>query len=109
MGFIRCSDCDVPLVERLPERAAPSGPTDAYREADGCDLDAVISTSLQNPIATTLAESLLQEAGIPYFVVDTNQVTRQEGGNLLGWWNVRVPRARAAEAREILESVEAIK
>ncbi|HUP04737.1 MAG TPA: DUF2007 domain-containing protein, partial [Bryobacteraceae bacterium] len=60
-------------------------------------------------VATTLAEGLLQEAGIPYCVVDRNTVASQEAGNFFPWWNVRVPKAREAEAREILESVETAK
>jgi len=109
-GFNRCSDCDIPLVERLPEPAVASGAlTDANREREGCDLDAVIRTALSNPIATALAESLLQEAGIPYFVIDQSRPAAQEGGNFLAWWSARVPREREAEAREIIESVEAIK
>ncbi len=70
------------------------------------DLDALIQTSLIGPIAIGLAESLLQEAGIPFFVMDQNIAARQESGNFLGWWSVRVPKEREAEARDILRSVE---
>jgi hypothetical protein len=34
---------------------------------------------------------------------------RQESGNFLGWWNVRVPRESEAAAREILADVESMK
>lgn len=70
------------------------------------DLDALIQTSLTGPIAMGLAESFLQEAGIPFFVMDQNIAARQESGNFLGWWSVRVPKEREAEARDILRSVE---
>lgn len=70
------------------------------------DLDALIRTGLTNPIAIGLAESLLEEAGIPFFVMSQNVAARQESGNFLGCWDVRVPIAREAEAREILRSVE---
>jgi hypothetical protein len=51
----------------------------------------------------------LQEARIPFFTMDENPSARQESGNVLGWWSVRVPREREAEAREILLSVEEMK
>jgi predicted TIM-barrel fold metal-dependent hydrolase len=73
------------------------------------DLDAVIETGIMNPIGIRLAESLLQEAEIPFFAMDRNVAARQESGNFLGWWNVRVPREREAEAREILRSIEEAK
>jgi hypothetical protein len=74
-----------------------------------CDLDVVIRTGITNPIGIGLAESLLREAGIPFFAMDRNVAARQESGNVLGWWSVRIPREREAEAREILRSVEQAK
>jgi hypothetical protein len=43
------------------------------------------------------------------FTMDQNIAARQESGNFIGWWSVRVPREREAEAREILASVDAIR
>jgi len=77
--------------------------------SDEGDIEVLIRTGLQNPIAVGLAESLLQEAGIPFFTMDQNPAARQESGNFIGWWSVRVPREREAEAREILLSVEEMK
>ena len=80
------------------------------REQPGeSDLDVVIQTGITNPIGIGLAESLLREAGIPFFAMDRNVAARQESGNFLGWWNVRVQRERETEAREILRSVEEAK
>ena len=79
------------------------------REEHEADLDALIQTSISGPIAIGLAESLLQEAGIPFFVMDQDTAARQESGNFLGWLNVRVPQEREAEARDILRSVEEAK
>jgi hypothetical protein len=70
------------------------------------DLDVLIRTGIANPVAIGLAESLLREAGIPFFRMDANVAARQESGNVIGWWNIRVPREWEAEAREIIESVE---
>jgi len=77
-------------------------------EAQG-DLDVLIRTGITDPIAIGLAESLLEEAEIPFFAMDRNTAARQESGNFLGWWNVRVPRDREAEARDLLRSVEEAK
>ena len=73
------------------------------------DLDVLIRTGISDPIAIGLAETLLQEAEIPFFAMDQNTAARQESGNFLGWWNVRVQRDREAEARDILRSVEEAK
>ena len=70
------------------------------------DLDVLIRTGLTSPIAISLAESLLQEAGIPFFTMDQNPSAREDCTPSLGWWSVRVPKAREAEAREILLSLE---
>ncbi len=85
----KCPNCQVPLAER-----------DA-----GADLDALIRTGISDPIALNLVKSLFEEAGIPFLVIDQSLAPRQESGNWLGWWTVRVPRCREAEAREILQSV----
>ena len=69
-------------------------------------LDALIRTGIVDPVAIGLAETLLEEAEIPFFAMDRNVVARQESGNFIGWWNIRVPKEREAEAREILRSVE---
>jgi len=73
------------------------------------DLDVLIRTGITDPIAIGLARCSLEEAGIPFFAMDRNTAARQESGNFLGWWNVRVPREQEAEAREILKSIEDMK
>lgn len=96
-GMRLCPECRVPLT------IGPAG------ERTGGDLEALIRTSLVNPVAITLAKSLLEEAGIEYFVMGQNIAARQESGNFIGWWSIRVPKAQEAEAREIVESVEQMK
>jgi len=71
--------------------------------------DVLIRTNITNPIGIGLAETLLKEAGIPYFVMDQSIAARQESGNFFGWWTIRVPRDREAEAREILVNVQEAK
>jgi hypothetical protein len=79
--------------------------------ADGAadNFDALIRTGITDPIAISLAESLLEEAGIPYFFMDQSVAPRQEPGNFFGWLTIRVPRENEDEAREILESIESAK
>jgi hypothetical protein len=76
---------------------------------DETDFDILIQTGISDPIAIGLVKNLLEEARIPFFVMDQNVPARQESGNFLGWWNVRVPRKFESEAREILRSVEQMK
>jgi len=78
-------------------------------EPDELDLEVLIQTGIRDPIAIGLAENLLEEAAIPFFVMDRSVAARQESGNLLGWWSIRVPKDLEAEAREILRSVEEMK
>jgi hypothetical protein len=105
-GFVECSDCHVPLTDHLPESRTRA---DSLSGAQEGDLDVLIRTGCDGPVAIGLAKSLLRESGIPFFAMDQNPAARQEAGNFLGWWDVRVPRDREAEAREILRSVEEMK
>jgi hypothetical protein len=73
------------------------------------DLDALIRSGISNPIAIGLAESLLREAGIPFFVMNQSTAPRQDSGNVLGWWDIRVPGRLETSARAILRSVEEMK
>jgi len=77
--------------------------------AEENNFEVLIRTGIKDPIAIGLAETLLEEAEIPFFAMDRNVAARQESGNIIGWWNVRVPKECEAEAREILRGVEQIK
>ena len=101
-GFVECADCHVPLTDRLSEPQ----PEDHTGEGD---LDVLIRTCLCGPLAISLVKGLFDEAGIRFFVMDQNTTARQEGGNFFGWFDVRVPHDREADAREILQSVAEMK
>ncbi|HJT87434.1 MAG TPA: DUF2007 domain-containing protein [Bryobacteraceae bacterium] len=75
-------------------------------QEDDHDLGALIRTGIRDPVAIGYAKILLEEAEIPYFSMDQNVAARQESGNVIGWWSVRVPKSREAEARQILAGVE---
>ena len=72
----------------------------------GNELNVIIRTGITSPVVIALAKSLLDEAGIPFFTMDRSIAPRQESGNFLGFWTLRVPREREGEAREILRSLE---
>jgi hypothetical protein len=109
-GFVECADCHVRLVDRLFEPGTLADSlADPHDQVGEADLDVLIQTGCDNPVAIGLAKTLLQEARIPFFAMDQNPTARQESGNFLGWWTVRVPREREVEAREILHSVEEMK
>jgi hypothetical protein len=102
-GFVECSDCHVPLTGHLQPEATPG------EYAGEGDLDVLIRTGCWGPVAVGLATSLLEEAGIPFFVMDQSVAVRQDSGNIFGCLDVRVPRDRETEARTILQSVEEMK
>jgi hypothetical protein len=102
-GIVECADCEVTLVDRLPEPEHPEP-----------DLVEVAKTS--DPALLPVVVSLLEAAGIEP-VLDGDEVmgvlpVGHFGG---GRWSadgrglsvvVRVPRDRAAEAQALLAEVE---
>lgn len=70
------------------------------------DLDVLIRTGLKDPIGIALAQNLLDEAQIPYFVMDQTQAAHRDIGAFGGWWTIRVPHDCEERAREILLEVE---
>jgi hypothetical protein len=69
-------------------------------------IDLVVVLETNDGIQVAMAKGLLEEAGIPFFVLGqiTTLVTDVDGF-LHKWVRVQVPRDREAEAREILETV----
>ena len=93
-GSAECSDCHVPLLAGTPpETDSPSDP----------DLDLVVVLETNEPFAIALAKGSLEEAGIPFFVL--NQITtlvNDVDPMLRKWFRVQVARDREAEARDLL-------
>ena len=72
-GFTRCADCDVPLVEELPQRPRrersplpPDSPRPAGPPCDHLELVTVLASG--DPGLMAIAKSLLQSADIPFLV-----------------------------------------
>ncbi len=96
-----------PLVAS-PDAPAEDPVPDPEPLQSDTDLDVLIRTGVRNPAAIGLAQGLLQEAGVPFFVMERTEPTSQASGNF-GWWDIRVPHEREAEAREIIQAVEEMK
>jgi hypothetical protein len=99
-GFTECSDCHVPLSAGTPppELVAPFDPT----------LDLVVVLETNDRIQLALTKGLLEDAGIPFFVLGQIATLVQDVDPFLHKWvRVQVPRDREAEVRELLEQLEA--
>lgn len=95
-GFAECADCHVPLLAGAPppETPVPSDP--------GLDLVVVLETNDRMQLA--LAKGLLEDAGIPFFVLGQIATLIQDVDPFLHKWvRVQVPHDREGEARQILE------
>ncbi|MGA3097219.1 MAG: DUF2007 domain-containing protein [Bryobacteraceae bacterium] len=96
-GFTECSDCHVPLSAGTPPP-----------ELDSFDptLDLVVVLETDDGVQLALAKGLLEEAGIPFFVLGQIATLVQDVDAFLHKWvRVQVPRDREAEARELLEGM----
>ena len=97
-GFTDCSDCQVPLLAGTP----PPEPPDGFDPS----LDLVVVLQTNDSIQLAMTKGLLEDAGIPFFVLGqiTTLVTDVDGF-LHKWVRVQVPRDREAAARGLLEEL----
>jgi hypothetical protein len=96
-GFTECSDCHVPL-----SAGAPSPEPDLFDPALGL----VVVLETDDGVQLALAKGLLEEAGIPFFVLGQIATLVQDVDPFLHKCvRVQVPRDREAEARELLEGM----
>jgi hypothetical protein len=91
-GFSECADCRVSLLAGTPPQ----------KTGDPA-LDLVVVLETNDSFQLALVKGLLEEAGIPFFILGqiTTLVTDIDGF-LKKWVRVQVPRDREAEARELL-------
>ena len=97
-GFTECSDCHVPL---LTGTGAPDAP-DLFDPA----LELVVVLETNDRVLLAMARGLLEDAGIPLFVLGQIATLVQDvDGFLHKWVRLQVPRDREAEARELLDEL----
>ena len=94
-GFTECTDCNVPLLSGAPQPEPPD-PFDP-------SIELVVVLESIEPVQIALAKGMLEDAGLPFFVLQgittlVNDVTPFLGKSV----RVQVPRDREAEARELL-------
>ena len=98
-GFSECSDCQVPL---LPGAPPASEPADSLEP----DLDLAVVLETNDTIQLALVKGVLDDAGIPYFVLgQIATLVEQVDPFLRKWVRLQVPADREAEARELVEAV----
>ncbi|MCC6419705.1 MAG: DUF2007 domain-containing protein [Gemmataceae bacterium] len=96
-GFTECSDCRVPLLPGTPPPEAP----DAFDPT----LELVVVLETNDRVELAMAKGMLDEAGIPYYVLGQIATLIQDvDAYLRKWVRLQVPRDREAEARELLEA-----
>lgn len=102
-GFSRCADCEVALVETLPPLETTPHP----------DLHLVTVLEVGDPSLLAVAESLLQEQGIPYSKSNEQLQDLFAMGRLGAGFNpitgpilLQVPEEHAETALQILEDLE---
>lgn len=95
-GFTECSDCQVPLLPGPPPPEPPS--------AFDPDLDLVVVLETNDAIQLAMAKGMLEDAGIPFYVLGQITTLIQDVDPFLRKWvRLQVPRDREAEARRLVE------
>jgi hypothetical protein len=94
-GITECPECDVALV--------PGNST------FDPELELVVVLETNDRVQLAMAKGLLENAGIPFFVLGQIATLIQDvDGFLRKWVRLQVPRNREAEARELLESLHVV-
>ena len=100
VGFTRCADCDIALVEEMPPDPSPE------------DLELVSVLETTDSSLLPVVRSVLDAAGIEYLVQGEEALGLLPFGRVGGVINpralgaiIRVPRSRQEEARALIEGV----
>lgn len=103
-GFTECADCQVPLVWEKPPELEPDPQFNPMSPAGGQpDLELVTVLETSDPLLIGAAKSLLEGAGIPFYVAGDEISARYTGHHAFEPCRVLVGRDREAEARALLE------
>jgi hypothetical protein len=97
-GSTECADCEVPLLAGT----APVEPESAFDP----NLELVVVLETCDAFALGLAKGLLEEAGIPFFVLnEVSTLVTDVDPMLRKWVRVQVASDREAEARDLLAQI----
>jgi len=97
-GFTECADCKVPLRAG----AAPPEPPDSLDPS----MELVVVLESNEPMQIAMATGLLEDAGIPFFVLGgITRLVNDVTPFLNKVVRVQVPRDREQEAREVIASL----
>jgi hypothetical protein len=99
-GFNRCSDCDIELVNRLPDE-----PDDLIEPQNLGPTDFVVVATVHDPIEEGQICSFLQANGIPAQPKGETAL-RKAYGLGIGFVEILVPRELADAARELLDEAD---
>ena len=98
-GFTECADCHVPLLA-----GAPPAETDPFDPS----MELVVLLESNDQIQVSMVKGLLDDAAIPYFVLgQITTLVNDVNPFLHKMVKVQVPKDREAEARALLETLEA--
>ena len=99
-GFTKCADCGASLVAGAP-------PQEKSRRESSPEMVTVWSSN--NRVAIALAEASLEEAGISFYAQDDETLHRfgPFNADVRPWCRILVEPGREAEARSVLEPIEA--
>jgi len=97
---VHCSQCGADYGEHVTE--CPN--CHAVRQPFDPNLELVVVLETSDRIHLAMAKGLLEQAGIPFFVLgQIATLVTDVDGMLHKWVRLQVPRDREAEARELLE------
>ncbi len=97
-GSKECTDCRVPLLAGTP----PPEPASAFDP----NLELVVVLETCDAFALALAKGLLEDAGIPFFVLnELSMLVTDVDPMLRKWVRIQVASDREAEARELLARI----
>jgi len=97
-GLTECPECRVPLLTGIPA-PNPQQPFDP-------SLELVVVLETSDRMLLAMAKGLLEDAGIPLFVLGQIATLIQDVDPFLRkWCRLQVPRDREAEARALLEQL----
>ena len=106
-GFYTCPDCDVKLVERLPDAASGDG-----EETDQLDPEkSVVVLETENRGLAGVAMSLLEAEGLPVAAENFSRANWLQANDVpspAGPVRIRVPLDREEEARALLADQEPV-